>query len=72
LEFSVFSPETTVINQNGETREMPFERPEHVEQPMIQAVVDELLGGAPAPSGADNALRCWSVIESLLGDYYKH
>ncbi len=71
LEFSVFSPERTILHSGGETREMPFERPQHVEQPMIQAVVDELLGGSMAPSGAENALRAWQTMEALFGDYYK-
>ena len=51
---------------------LTFEAPKHAAQPLIQSVVDELLGlrGARCPSRAENAIRTSEVLDSILGSYY--
>ena len=50
---------------------LDFAAPEHVQQPLIQMVVDELLGvGAACPSTPASALRTAVVLDKLLAGYY--
>ena len=57
---------------------LDFAAPEHVQQPLIQMVVDELLGGGAAagrpaaacPSTPASALRTAVVLDKLLAGYY--
>lgn len=53
--------------------EYEFPRPEHVHQPLVQTIVDELRGVAgrpPCPSRGDNAIRVADVIDAALAGYY--
>lgn len=68
LEFSVFpSAPITLRTAKGErVFDVPY--PEHVQQPLVQTIVDELLGrGAPCPSRGDSAARTNLVMERLVG-----
>ena len=55
---------------------IPFKRPEHVQQPLLELVVADLLsGGAADPkpeSGAENALRCAKALDEALKGFYGH
>jgi hypothetical protein len=41
-----------------------------VQQPLIQAVVDDLLGRAVCPSTGESARRTSQVIDQVLAEYY--
>ena len=41
--------------------------PPHVQQPLIQSVVDDLLGRGTCPSTGDSALRTAKVMDHILG-----
>jgi len=43
------------------------EMPEHVQQPLVQLVTDELRGKGKSPSDGENALRCAWVMDQILG-----
>ena len=43
---------------------------EYVHQPIIQTVVDELLGKGKCPSNGENALRAMYVQDCYLSEYY--
>ena len=49
-----------------------FERPNpaHVAQPLIQSVVDDLLGRGTCPSTGESARRTSVVMDTVLADYY--
>ena len=59
-----------------------FDAPEHAAQPLIQSVVNELLGDGGrgdenqnrdlvwSPAREDNAIRTSEVLDSILGSYY--
>jgi len=66
IQFGVFSPEEIKIEISGNEEIEMFTRPEHVELPMIQTVVDELLGNGKCESHGDNALRTWWVMKEML------
>ena len=52
-----------------ESIELPV--PAHVQQPLIQTIVDELLTGKPAcPSTGESAARTTRVIDTLLATHY--
>jgi 1,5-anhydro-D-fructose reductase (1,5-anhydro-D-mannitol-forming) len=45
--------------------------PPHVHQPLIQAIVDELRGGARSPSSGESAARTAWVLDRCVANYYK-
>lgn len=44
--------------------------PPHVAQPLIQTVVDDLLGKGKCPSTGESGLRTQEVMDQMLTDYY--
>jgi predicted dehydrogenase len=53
------------IAGEGKTESLLFATPEHVQQPLIQMVVDELLGTGTCPSTGESALRTDRALETL-------
>jgi predicted dehydrogenase len=49
----------------------PVRNPPHVHQPLIQAIVDELRGGAPSPSTGESAARTSWVLDRCVEKYYQ-
>jgi 1,5-anhydro-D-fructose reductase (1,5-anhydro-D-mannitol-forming) len=51
---------------------VPFEFPTlpHVAQPLIQTIVNELLGRGTCPSTGDSARRTSQVMDRVLAGYY--
>lgn len=66
---SFFAPVPVVLKTAEGTREFDIGHPEHVHQPLIQTVVDELTGGAPCPSTGASAMRTTRIIDEILRDY---
>jgi predicted dehydrogenase len=70
LAFSTFGNEPIRL----ETREgvQVFERPNppHVQQPLIQTIVDDLLGRGVCPSTGESARRTSAVMDTVLNAYY--
>jgi len=60
----------TVETKNG-TEEFLIPHPPHVQQPLIQTVVDELLGRGKCPSTGESALRTAHFTDTVLGGYYE-
>jgi 1,5-anhydro-D-fructose reductase (1,5-anhydro-D-mannitol-forming) len=71
LIFETFGDAPVVLETEAglEAIELPF--PAHVQQPLIQTVVDELITGTPiCPSTGESAARTTRVIDTLLAGYY--
>ena len=51
-----------------ETFDLP--NPLHIQQPLIQTIVDQLAGRGECPSTGHTATRTSEVIDAVLGDYY--
>ena len=66
MTFSCFGDEPLVLQSAGERVEADLPRPTHVHQPLVQAIVDELRGGSPAPSTGMSALRTTEVADRVL------
>jgi len=66
-----FQPGPIVIEDRKGKRELlDIPHPEHVHQPMIQTVVDELRGKGSCPSTGKTALRTSEIMDAVLNDYY--
>lgn len=56
-----------VTADGTETFTIPY--PEHVQQPLIQTIVDQLNGEGICPSTGDSAIRTTRVMDQLLAEY---
>lgn len=65
--FSSFDVSPIVLQAEGETIEFPIPNPPHVQQPLIQTVVDHLNGAGDCPSTGESALRTTWAMEQILG-----
>ncbi len=57
---------TTRLESPGASRLFDLPNPPHVQQPLIQQVVNELLGAGKCASTGESALRTTLVMEQLL------
>jgi hypothetical protein len=69
LRFSSFGTEPVVWETGEGVTEFPIPNPAHVQQPLIQTVVDELLGRGACPSTGESAARTSKVMDQLLEEY---
>ena len=67
--FSFFAPNPVVVTTADGVREFSIGFPPHVHQPLIQTVVDELLGRGRCPSTGETALRATRAIDAVLRAY---
>jgi 1,5-anhydro-D-fructose reductase (1,5-anhydro-D-mannitol-forming) len=71
IELEFFSDKPLrLINEAG-TQEMHIPNPEHVQQPFIQSIVDDLNGIAPCPGSVESAVRSTWVADEVLRQYRK-
>jgi predicted dehydrogenase len=70
VSFSVFGFEPVRLATADGIQALDAERPAHVQQPLIQAVVDDLLGLRPGPSTGISARRTSAVMDQVLAGYY--
>jgi predicted dehydrogenase len=59
----------TLETADGGVTETMIDHPQHVQQPLIQTVVDELTGVGVCPSHGDSAARTTRVIDEVLREY---
>lgn len=67
LEFFSDKP-LLLINEQG-TQEADIPNPQHVQQPFIQSIVDDLNGIAPCPGSVESAVRSTWVADEVLKNY---
>ena len=48
---------------------MPIGDPEHVHQPLIQTIVDELNGNGKCPSTGESGARTARVMDAILAEF---
>ena len=66
ITYSTFDMEPIVLTTSGGTREYAYDYPAHVQQPLIQSVVDELNGAGTCPSTGESAARTSWVMDQML------
>jgi predicted dehydrogenase len=70
LEMSTFGNEPLRLIAKEKMEEFDHPNPPHVQQPLIQSAVDQLLGRGECPSTGDSAARTSRVMDASLSAYY--
>ncbi len=70
LRVPVFADCPLAIERAGDAQLEAIPHPPHVQQPLIQTVVDELLGCGRCPSTGVSAARASAALDRLLAGYY--
>lgn len=71
IKFSSFDDQPFTIEQNEQMEQRGDPFPRHVQQPFIQAIVDELNGQGTCPGDGSSAARTTAVIDQILESYRK-
>jgi len=66
----VFTDGDIVVTRDGRDERLPYRNPPHVHQPLVQTVVDELLGRGQCASTGETAARTSRVLEQCVERYY--
>jgi len=65
--FSFFEHKLVTLTVDGITRQFPFEPLQHVQQPMIEKVVDYFLGRGPNPNSGEEGAAVMQIIDTIAG-----
>lgn len=63
-------PKLFIKKGDGSKETFEFEMPYHIQQPLIQTMVDDLLGKGTCPSTGETAIRTNWVMEEMTKNYY--
>jgi predicted dehydrogenase len=67
ISYSTFDARPITLTTREGSTEFAFDYPQHIAQPLIQTVVDELNGAGECPSTGETAARTSWVMDQLLG-----
>ena len=70
LTFSLLGDEPLKLENSAGIQMMTRPNPPHVQQPLIQSVVDDLLGRSVCPSTGETARRASQIMDTVLTGYY--
>jgi len=71
IHLSFFGAPKLYVERTGVAMEVfEFEIPKHIQQPLIQTIVDDLLGKGVCPSTGTTAIRTNWVMEEITKNYY--
>ncbi len=70
ISFPVFEHRQVTIITNGNTEIIPFEKLQHVQQPMIAKVVEYFLGQSPNPCSAEIGVEVMRLIDVFTNGSY--
>jgi 1,5-anhydro-D-fructose reductase (1,5-anhydro-D-mannitol-forming) len=71
VSFATFENEPVVLVTRDGTQSFDIPHPDHVHQPLVQTIVDELNGRGTCPSTGESAARTTAVMDDLLRSYYE-
>ncbi|MFK3960485.1 Gfo/Idh/MocA family protein [Guptibacillus hwajinpoensis] len=71
LLYSTLQERPMILKDEQGEREIEVIYPEHVQQPLIQTIVNELNGEGHSPSTCKTALRTSKVMDQLVANYYQ-
>jgi predicted dehydrogenase len=66
LSFSTFGHDPIVLETAKGKEQFPFEAPAHIQQPLIQTIVNELLGLGACQSTGETAARTSRVMDAMV------
>ena len=70
IAFNIFNAEPIYLETAAGSEQFAIPNPDHVAQPLIQLIVDDLLGRGTCPSTGESALRTSAVMDRVLEGYY--
>jgi predicted dehydrogenase len=70
ITLSVFGNEPVTLTTTAGVETFDRPNPPHIQQPLIQSIVDELSGRGACPSTGESAARTTRVMDQVLSDYY--
>lgn len=65
INFSVFNEQKIFLNKKGTTEEISFTPPRHVQEPMIEKVVEYFLDEGPNPCSAEDGLKVMKLLDDF-------
>ena len=71
LVLATFGDDPVVLVSARGRSEFALPNPPHIQQPLIQSIVDELRGGGKCPSTGESAARTSRVMDAILADWRK-
>lgn len=73
LRIPFFGLPEIILEKSGTTSKdkFTFDLPKHIQQPLIQTIVDDLLGKSTCPSTGESAARTNWVMEEMTKNYYR-
>ena len=70
ITLSVFGNDPVVLTTAAGVETFDRPNPPHIQQPLIQSIVDQLQGRGACPSTGESAARTTWVMDQVLSDYY--
>lgn len=67
ITFAIFGESAVVLENSRGIQEFPIPNPPHIQQPLIQTVVNELLGAGKCPGNGISAAKTNWVMDKILG-----
>lgn len=67
LSFSIFDHKQLIMEREGTQITIEFDRLQHVQQPMIQKVVEYFLGKSPNPCSATEGVEVMKMMDAITG-----
>lgn len=71
IEFSTFDFAPIKLITAKENKSLDFPKPEHVEQYLIEQIVNDLLGYDTSVSTGESGARTNKILEEIVNEYYK-
>ncbi|GAB4379540.1 MAG: Gfo/Idh/MocA family oxidoreductase [Calditrichia bacterium] len=71
IQFSTFGESPIILKTATQTENFSIKNPTHIQQPLIQSIVDELNGEGQCPSTGLTAARTNWVMDEILKSYYQ-
>jgi predicted dehydrogenase len=69
ISYATFDDVPVVVTSGGRSESLSIPHPPHIQQPLIQSIVDALAGGPPSPSTGATAARTSWVMDQVLESY---
>jgi predicted dehydrogenase len=67
--YATFGTGPVTLVADGSARELPVSFPHHIQQPLIQTVVDALNDRGECPSTGESGARTTRVMDAILEEY---
>jgi 1,5-anhydro-D-fructose reductase (1,5-anhydro-D-mannitol-forming) len=70
ISLSLFGNDPVVLTTTSGAEQFDLPNPPHIQQPLIQSIVEELHGVGTCPSTGESAARTSRVMDAVLSSYY--